>query len=104
MAWETRKRGNRYYTRSIRCGNRIIRQYIGAGEDGLKAAAEDEEQRAERQAQRQALADHKQNWNAIDDTVAQLDNECRKLVYAGFVSAGYRCHKRGEWRKKREKR
>jgi hypothetical protein len=31
LAWESRKRGGKYYVRKHRVGNRIISEYIGCG-------------------------------------------------------------------------
>ncbi len=101
MAWETRQRGGRYYTRSKKIGGRVIREYVGTGFVGQLAAAADERERAQRQAQQAA-------WRAeqeqIESAIAPLEKFCEvveTLAQASLLLAGYHRHHRGEWRRKR---
>ncbi len=101
MAWETRQRGGRYYTRSKKVHGRVIREYVGTGLVGELAAAADERERAERQAQQAA-------WRAecerIESAIAPLEEFCdvvETLARASLLLAGYHRHHRGEWRRKR---
>jgi len=99
MAYE-RRGANRYYYRKRRKGNRVISQYIGAGEyaeythtlDMLeREVAEQERCRRQQERAEAALLDEKVN-NALET----LEN----TVESALVMAGY--HKvKGEWRKKR---
>ena len=101
MAWETRERGGRYYTRSRRQGSQVIREYFGSGPVAQIAAQLDalrqlrrEEARATRQAEEKLLQD-------MDESVEELDATCKELTQAALEAAGYHQHHRGEWRKRR---
>ncbi len=101
MAWETRQRGGRYYTRSKKINGRVIREYVGTGFVGELAAAADARARAERQAPQTA-------WRAecerIESAIAPLEefyDVVETLARASLVLAGYHRHHRGEWRRKR---
>jgi len=91
----------RYYIRSTRRDGRVIHKYIGGGELGELAAAEDASQRAEREERAAAWRTEKGRWEALN---ALLDEVCKRidlLVRATLMAAGYHQHKRGEWRKRR---
>ena len=101
MAWETRQRGGRYYTRSKKVNGRVVREYVGTGLVGELAAAGDARARAERQAQQAA-------WRAdqerIESAIAPLEEFCdvvETLARGSLLVAGYHRHHRGEWRRKR---
>jgi len=101
MAWETRQRGGRYYTRSKKVDGRVIREYVGTGLVGELAAAADERARAQRQAQQAA-------WRAeqerIESAIAPLEEFCdmvETLARGSLLLAGYHRHHRGEWRRRR---
>jgi hypothetical protein len=101
MAWEER-RGNRYYYRSVRDGERVRKEYVGAGEVTEALARADETIRcireleaAERRAEVERLAQ-------LDAPVAQLYEMVEVLARAELVVAGYYRHK-GQWRFRRER-
>ena len=101
MAWETRPRGGRYYTRSRRINGRVIREYVGAGLAGDLAAAADARARAERHARQAAW---RAEWKRIEFALAPLEeywDSVETLTRASLVLAGYHRHHRGEWRRKR---
>ncbi|MES2465348.1 MAG: hypothetical protein V4671_32680 [Armatimonadota bacterium] len=102
MACEIRN-GRRYYYRSRRIGDKVVREYLGAGSDGLYMemqhqfdleqvlskralvqSAEVSAQRVERRAKR---------WYQV------VEVEFREAM----ASAGYYQHRGGEWRKRRQK-
>jgi hypothetical protein len=100
MGWERRERGGLYYTRSRRVGGRVVREYVGAGELARLAELLDAEEREEREEQ---AAEWKAERRRLDDLDAQLNDmadECRRLVAAQLVLAGYHRHK-GQWRLRR---
>ena len=101
MAWETRKTGGRYYTRSKKISGRVIREYVGTGLVGELAAA-DAQTRAERQAKQ---ATWRRERERIKSAIVPLDQFCdavEALARASLLLAGYHQHNRGEWRRKRE--
>ena len=102
MAWETRQRGGRYYTRSKKIGGRVIREYVGTGLAGELAAALDARRRAERQAEQAAW---RRDLERIKSAIAPLEEFCdtvEVLARASLLLAGYHQHNRGEWRRRRE--
>jgi hypothetical protein len=96
MSWEGR--GNRrYYYRKRRDGDRVVSEYVGAGELAQTAAILDALEREIRRAERQK----REEARALD---AQIDEVCdlnRALTYAALLVAGYHTHK-GQWRRKRD--
>lgn len=101
MAWETRARGNWYYTRSRRVDGRIVREYIGAGPLAETLAAQDTGMRAR---WREAVAQSRQA-RADDAALAALVGDLSVGVDAALVEAltlaGYHRHHRGQWRRRR---
>ena len=101
MAWESR-RNKSYYYRKRKVGGKVVSEYIGAGYSGLLAEQLTERVKAEAEQKRR-------EWQAIRDEQQRLDkmvNDFGQLATA-YADAlllvnGYRQHKRGEWRKKRE--
>ncbi len=102
MAWERRKRGGFYYTRSRKVGGRVVREYVGGGLVGQFAAATDAEQRAERKARAEAFRTESARLEAVDVPVDALDEVAEALARGALLLAGYHRHHRGEWRRKRE--
>jgi len=96
MAWE---RG--YYYRARKVRGRVVREYVGRGLIGELAAMIDADRRADREARQAAMKAEKA---AIADLERQVVEVCARtdlIVRAALKAAGYRQHKRGEWRKKR---
>lgn len=101
MAWETRKRGGSYYTRSRRVNGRVVREYVGTGEIGKFAAYLDAEERAERQAGRDALRVEQSQARDVSDALAGLESLSRQAVTDTLHAEGFHRHK-GQWRCRRE--
>lgn len=104
MAWETRPRGSRYYTRSKRVNGKVVRVYIGTGPAGMAAAMEDASDRAIRKQLRQAavkeLAAMEHRFLRADALLEDLDIACNGAVERTLRCLGYHCH-RGMWRLRR---
>jgi len=95
MTWQ--KRGNRrYYYRKRRHGDRVISEYIGAGQLAETAAALDDVERQIRRAQRR----RRQELRALDAQVNQVCDLIRALTGCVLLTNNYHTHK-GQWRKKR---
>src|SRR4051812_29685773 len=101
MAWEV-VGSRRYYYRSERVAGRPVRRYVGTGPVGELAAAADDLRRLEGAIEaRERQAD----WRRQQEAEAPLLGLCGVadlLARAALVAAGYRQHKRGEWRRCRE--
>src|SRR5829696_1692294 len=102
MGWEKRERGGPYYTRSRKIGGRVVREYVGGGILGHLAALQDAQQRRLREEE---AAWWKEEYERLEALVAPVEDLCEaaEILYrAALVSAGFRRHQRGEWRRKRE--
>ena len=103
MAWETRQRGSRYYTRSRRVHGQVVREYIGAGIIGEMAATQDAKARQKRSEEREVGRKVLAEQEALEHPLVVLDGLCDALVHSFLESAGYHNH-RGQWRKRRGKK
>ncbi len=101
MAWETRQRGGHYYTRSVREGGRVRREYIGTCETAALIAAHDVRDREARMIARAAERAERERIGRADAARAELDALVDSLARLTLVAAGYHRHHRGEWRKRR---
>jgi hypothetical protein len=94
----------RYYSRSRKVNGRVVREYCGVGEVAELAAHLDTIKRAQREAEQEARRAEKAELDALDAGVKELDDLTDLLARAALLAAGYRQHKRGEWRKRRGNR
>jgi len=102
LGWERRGSG-RYYYRSERDGERVVKRYFGMGElaaaiAGLEAL--DRERQEEKRAQDKAERDR---LDALDHSVADLSRAVDTVLTEVLTAAGYHRHDRGAWRKRRHK-
>jgi hypothetical protein len=101
VAWEQRERGGRYYTRSRRVGERVLREYVGTGRLAELASAQDARDRAEREARAVAWGAQRQRLETTEAALGELCELGEAVARANLLLAGYRRHRRGEWRKRR---
>src|SRR5947207_3921718 len=94
MPWESGPRGRPYYTRTRRENGRVIREYVGVGQEGRQAAEEDEARRRQVEAERDAA-------RALAEDVQKLAEFADLLARAALLAAGYHRPNRGPWRKRR---
>jgi hypothetical protein len=100
MAWETRKRGGRYYYRCQRVGGRVIKQYIGRGPVAEAAAREDQHAREARRATQEAARLRREEAAAIDALIASYLKGSADVIRSALNDAGLHQHHRGEWRRR----
>jgi hypothetical protein len=98
VGWEK----GRYYTRSKKVNGRVVREYVGFGRVAELAAELDAIERQQRQAERDALLAKRAELDALETPLNELSDLADLLAHAALLAAGFRRHKRGEWRKRRE--
>jgi hypothetical protein len=103
VSWEQREGGGRYYTRSRREGGRIVREYVGIGRTAELIARQDETERLRREEEARVWREEREDLERLDGTAGDLCELAELLTRAAFLTAGYRQHNRGEWRKPRER-
>jgi hypothetical protein len=89
MGWEQRGK-RKFFYRSRRENGRVVREYVGGGEEAEAAAKRDEAERAQR-------AELKRIGVVLDALRIVID----VLIEDQMIAAGYHRHDRGPWRKKR---
>jgi hypothetical protein len=97
MGWE---RGYYYRVRKVR--GRVVREYVGTGPVAELAAELDAIGRQQREAERAARRAERAELEALDAPLDELNDLADLLAHAALLAAGFRRHKRGEWRKRRE--
>ncbi len=102
MGWESRERGGLYYTRSRKENGRVVREYIGGGMLGELAAQMDAIERERREERATRWKEEQEDLDALEAPVDELSEASDLLVRAALLTRGYRQHKRGEWRLRRE--
>jgi hypothetical protein len=102
MGWEKRQRGGLYYTRSKKVDGRVVREYVGGGTLGHIAALQDAQERQRREEEATLWKEERDSLEALVAPVEQLCEATEILYRATLLSAGFRRHQRGEWRRKRE--
>jgi hypothetical protein len=100
MAWETRERGGRYYTRSRREGGRIVREYVGAGIAGELASEADRIERELREAEEARQKAELERLENLAAPVLEVSEAAEVLARAHLVAAGFH-RRRGEYRRAR---
>jgi hypothetical protein len=102
MAWETR-RGRKYYYRATRVNGRVVKLYVGAGEEAAAAAAADSAGMRRKliclEQRRIAVAAFAQLQGCLEEYWAITE----RLAFLAFTACRY--HRRGgEWRLRNERR
>jgi len=100
MAWERRKRGTLYYTRTRRINGRQVREYCGCGQIGRLAAAEDEHRRLVQERQQRRRHEEQRQIEECERLLSAQATLCTRQMHIVFTAAGYHNH-HNEWRKRR---
>jgi hypothetical protein len=101
MGWEARGGSGRYYTRSVRQGGRVIRQYVGTGPHAEAVAVADRERRTNLDARRVATRSALSRVAEADARVKALCDAAETAARTALLLAGYHRHARGAWRRRR---
>ncbi len=100
MSWETYK-GRRFYVRRCRVGKKIVGHYIGGGEKGEQAAAEDLQRRQERADQKRARDAEAARVRQTDQMVVEFAALTDLLARGELLFSGYHRPKGGPWRRRK---
>jgi hypothetical protein len=100
MSWETRGR-HRRYTRTLRRGGRVVRQYLGTGAAAELAARADARAREARRHDAEALRAEEAHRQVARAPLLDLYRWTDALVRATLTGLGYHQHAHGQWRKRR---
>jgi hypothetical protein len=100
MPWKARN-GSRYYYRTIREGGRVRSEYVGTGPEAEAAELVDRHRAAGREREAEAWRECRRADEAADRALALAFGRVEMVARLALESAGFRRHKRGEWRRSR---
>jgi hypothetical protein len=99
VGWENR-RNRRYYYCSRRVGDRVVKEYLGAGPGAEVAAEHDDAARVRRKSGRAQLAALLELIDAASVEADELGRVLSSRMVEELAARGYHQH-RGEWRRRR---
>ena len=99
MGWERRRSGTYYYY-ARREGGRVVKTYVGTGPGAAVAADVVEAAALALESRRDLFREAKAGLATVADRLAELGRSADAAARAALLSAGYRRHHRGEWRKR----
>ncbi len=88
MAWESRQRGGRYYTRSRRVNGKVVREYLGCGKLAEIMAEFDADMRADQEHRRHSWQVEREDFEELDEQVKELDQACTQAMRRSLEEAG----------------
>ena len=99
MGWERRRSGTYFYY-ARREGGRVVKTYVGTGPSAAVAADVVEAAALALESRRDLFREAKAGLATVADRLAELGRSADAAARAALLSAGYRRHHRGEWRKR----
>jgi hypothetical protein len=90
------------YDRVRKVNGRVRREYVGTGRAAELPARLDAQAREGRRRDADARRRQKDALSALDADLRALAEAIDVVARAALLAAGYRQHKRGEWRRRRE--
>lgn len=99
MGIESRK-GNLYYYRKRREGDRVVSEYVGGGLIVSLAERQAEIERAQREAAKAQLHAERMSMAEIDRQMDEFSQLVDLLMSAELLTLGFHQHKR-QWRRRR---
>jgi hypothetical protein len=94
--------GREYYYRCEREDGQVTTTYLGGGELGQLAELLDAEERAVREAEREAAQAESEQAEAEELAIAAWFDRVQAVADAAMVAAGFHKHK-GQWRRRRRR-
>ena len=82
---------------------RVVREYVGGGVRGEIAARMDAEERQRREKEAAAWREERERLEELAGLIDEFCEAVETVARATLLAAGFRQHKRGEWRRRRDR-
>ncbi len=100
MAWQMYRTSGPYYTRSVRRGGKVVKEFYGKGPAAELAAQLHAAERDRRKQQREDRKAQLQQQLQVRRPITDFCVEAELLTRARLIAAGWHLHKRHEWRRR----